>query len=32
MLCDHLEMWGGMGGGQEIQGGGNICIPMADSC
>ena len=33
MFCDSLEGWGGgRGGGREDQGGGDICIPMADSC
>ena len=32
MPCDHLEIRDGMGGGREIQEGGDICIPMADSC
>ena len=34
-LCINLEGWGGMGAGgdgREIQKGGDICIPMADSC
>ena len=28
----NLEVWDGEGGGREIQKGGDICIPMADSC
>ena len=32
VLCDKLEGWDGVGGGREVQGGGGICIPMADSC
>ena len=24
--------WGGEGDGREVQEGGDICIPMADSC
>ena len=32
MLCDNLEGWDGVGGGRESQEGGDICIPMADSC
>ena len=32
MLCDNLEGWDTVGGGREAQGGGDICIPMADSC
>ena len=31
-LCINLEEWDGEGDGREIQMGGNICIPMADSC
>ena len=31
-LCIHLEGWGGEGEGREFQKGGDICIPMADSC
>ena len=31
-LCIHLEGWGEAGDGREIQKGGDICIPMADSC
>ena len=31
-LCINLEGWNGEGDGREIQKGGNICIPMADSC
>ena len=31
MLCDDLEGWDGLGGGRELQEGGDICIPMADS-
>ena len=30
MLCDNLE--DGVGGGREVHEGGDICIPMADSC
>ena len=32
MLCDSLEGWDGVGGGREVQEGGDVCIPMADSC
>ena len=32
MLGDNLEGWDGMGGGREVQEGGDICIHMADSC
>ena len=31
-LCINLEGWIGEVDGREIQMGGNICIPMADSC
>ena len=31
--CDNLEGgWCGIGGGTEVQEGGAICIPIADSC
>ena len=32
LLCDDLEGWDGVGGGREFPGGGDICIPTADSC
>ena len=32
MLCDKLEGRDGVGGGREVQEGGDIRIPMADSC
>ena len=31
-LCINLEGWDGKGDGKEGQEGGDICIPMADSC
>ena len=31
MLCDNLAGWDQVGGGRAVQGGGDICIPMADS-
>ena len=31
-LCISLEGWGGEGDGREVQKGGDICIPMADTC
>ena len=31
-LCINLEGWDGEGGGRELQKGGDIGIPMADSC
>ena len=32
MLCDNLEEWDGVGGGKEVEEGGDICIPMTDLC
>ena len=32
MLCDNIVGWDGVGGGREVQDGGDICIPVADSC
>ena len=32
VFCINLEGWGGEGDGSEGQEGGDICIPMADSC
>ena len=32
VLCDNLEGWDGVVGGREVQEGGDIYIPMADSC
>ena len=31
-LCINLEGWDGEGDGREVQEGGDIHIPMADSC
>ena len=31
-LCINLEVWGRTGDGMEVPKGGDICIPMADSC
>ena len=31
MLCDNLGRWDGVGGGREVQEGGDICILMVDS-
>ena len=31
-LCINLEGWDGVGDGREVQKGGDICIPVADSC
>ena len=30
-LCINLEEWDAEGDGREVQKGGDICIPMADS-
>ena len=32
VLCDNLEEWDRVGGGKEVQEGGDICISMTDSC
>ena len=32
MFCDNLEGWDGVGGGREVQEGGNIYTPVTDSC
>ena len=32
MLCDNLVGWDGVGGGREVQEGGDMCVPMADIC
>ena len=32
MLCDNLEGRDRVGGGREDQEGGDVCIPMSDSC
>ena len=31
-LCINLEGWDGHGDGREFQKGGDICMPLADSC
>ena len=31
-LGDNLEGWDWVGGGREVQEGGDICVPMVDSC
>ena len=31
-FCINLEGWDGEGDEREVQKGGDICIPMADSC
>ena len=30
--CINLEGWDGEGDGRKVQKGGDVCIPMADSC
>ena len=32
MLCDNIEGWDEVGSGREVQKGGDLCIPMANSC
>ena len=32
VLCIKLKGWDGAGDGREVQKGGDICTPMADSC
>ena len=32
VLCIKLEGWAGEEDGREVKKGGDICIPMADSC
>ena len=32
VLCDILEEQGGVGDGREAPEGGDMCIPVADSC
>ena len=31
-LCINIEGWDGEEDGREVEKGGDICIPMADSC
>ena len=31
-VCDNLKGWDGMGSGREGQEGGDMCVPLADSC
>ena len=31
-LCNTLEGWDGVEGGREVHEGGDVCIPVADSC
>ena len=31
-LCINLVGWDGVADGREVQKGGDICIPMTDSC
>ena len=30
--CNKLKEWDGVGGEKEVQEGGDMCVPMADSC
>ena len=30
MLCEDLKWWDGVGGGREVQEGGDMSVPMAD--
>ena len=32
VFCDNREGWNGVGSEMEVQQGGDICIPMANSC
>ena len=32
VLCDNLEGWDVVGGGKELQEGGDRCVPKADLC
>ena len=32
MLCGSLEGWDGVGDGRRGQEGGDLCIPVVDSC
>ena len=32
VLCGNTEGWNGVGDRREVQEGGDICIPVADSC
>ena len=32
VLCINLEQWEGEGNRRDVQKGGNICLPMSDSC
>ena len=32
VLCDNLDGRDRVGGGREDQEGGDVCIPMSDSC
>ena len=31
-LCIYLEGWAGEGEGREVREGGDVCLPVADSC
>ena len=32
MIYDNIVGWDGVESGKEVQDGGDICIPVADSC
>ena len=32
VLCDNLEGWNGVGGGNKVREGRDICKPIAESC
>ena len=32
MLCDNLEGWDALGSRREVEVGGDMCVPTADSC
>ena len=31
-LCIYLEGWAGEGEGRKVREGGDVCLPVADSC
>ena len=31
-FCKYIEVWDGEGDGREVQKGGDICVPMTDTC
>jgi len=32
VFCDNIKGWNRVGGWKEVQEGGDICVPVADSC